>query len=115
MQVRRIAKKRSRRRIPDSQLQNLVDRLLRNSKPETDTPVIISTVGGEYRSSVGVLQQHEGSRVLALVDKPLERGCEVTVFLPQNAYLAEVTSCVANGKHFAVELILIQYRSNTDD
>ena len=102
-------KMRSRRRIPDSQLQELVDRLLRSNKPETDTPVVISTVEGEYRSSVGCLLEREGSRVSALVDIPIGRECEVVVFLPENAYVAEVMNCVAHGKQFTIELVLIQY------
>lgn len=105
-------KTRSRRRIPDSQLQRLVDRLLRSNKPETDTPVVISTVGGEYCSSVGRLLEREGGRVSALVDIPMERECEVTVFLPENAYVAEVTNCVAHGNQFTIELVLIQYQDN---
>ena len=103
-------KTRSRRRIPDSQLQRLVDRLLRSNRPETDTPVVISTVGGEYCSSVGRLLEREGGRVSALVDIPMERECEVTVFLPENAYVAEVTNCAAHGKQFTIELVLIQYQ-----
>jgi hypothetical protein len=103
---------RSRRRISDSQLQKLVDRLLRSNRPEIDTPVIISTIGGDYRSSVGRLLQREGGRVLALVDIPVEREREVTVFLPENAYIGEIVSCVAKGKQFTVELVLIQYRDN---
>ena len=102
---------RSRRRVPDSQLQKLVDRLLRSNKPENDTPVIISTMGGKYCSSVGRLLHREGGRVSALVDIPLEREREVTVFLPENAYVAEVTNCVSSGKRFTVELVLIQYRN----
>ena len=103
--------KTKRRRVPDSQLQKLVDRLLLGNKPETDTPVIISTVRGEYCSSVGRLLHREGGQVSALVDIPLEREREVTVFLPENAYLAEVTNCVSSGKRFTVELVLIQYRN----
>ena len=102
----------SRRRIPNSQLQKLVHRLLRSNRPETDTPVIISTVGGDYCSSVGRLLKREGGRVSALVDIPLEREREVTVFLPENAYVAEVTNCAENGKQFTIELVLIQYRDN---
>ena len=98
----------SKRRIPDSQLQRLVDRLLQTNKPEIDIPVIISTMGGEYRSSVGRLLERAGGLVSALVDLPLERACEVTVFLPENAYVAEVTNCVARGMQFTVELVLIQ-------
>ena len=105
-------KTRSRRRIPDSQLQRLVDRLLRSNKPETDTPVVISTVEGKYRSSVGRLLERQGGRVSALVDIPLEREYEVTVFLPENAYIAEVMNCVAHGKQFKIELVLIQYQDN---
>jgi hypothetical protein len=89
-----------------------VDRLLRSNKPETDTPVVISTVGGDYCSSVGRLLEREGGRVSALVDIPMERECEVTVFLPENAYVAEVTNCVAQGNQFRIELILIQYENN---
>jgi len=103
---------RSRRRIPDSQLQKLVDRLLRSNRPETDTPVIISTIGGDYRSPVGRLLERVGGRVLALVDIPVEREREVTVFLPENAYIGEIVSCVPQGKRFTVELVLIQYRDN---
>jgi len=103
---------RSRRRIPDSQLQKLVNRLLRSNRPETDTPVIISTMGGDYRSSVGRLLEREGGRVSALVDIRIERDREVTVFLPENAYLGEITNCAAQGKQFTIELVLIQYRDN---
>ena len=103
---------RSRRRIPDSQLQKLVRRLLRSNKPDTDTPVIISTIEGDYRSSVGRLLERGGARVSALVDMALERERAVTIFLPENAYLGEVVSCVAQGKQFAVELLLIQYQNN---
>ena len=101
---------RSRRRIPDSQLQMLVDRLLQTNKPEIDTPVIISTIGGAYRSAVGRLLERAGGLVSALVDLPLERESEVTVFLPDNVYVAEVTNCVAQENQFTVELELIQYR-----
>ncbi len=103
---------RSRRRIPDSQLQKLVRRLLRSNKPDTDTPVIISTIEGDYRSSVGRLLERGGARVSALVDMALERERAVTIFLPENAYLGEVVSCVAQGRQFAVELLLIQYQNN---
>ena len=103
---------RSRWRIPDSQLQKLVRRLLRSNRPDTDTPVIISTMEGEYCSSVGRLLERGGARVSALVDIALERERAVTVFLPENAYIGEVVSCVAQEKQFAVELILIQYRDN---
>ena len=48
----------------------------------------------------------------ALVDFPIERECEVTVFLPENAYLAEVTNCVAHGNQFTIEVILIQYQDH---
>ena len=97
-------KTRSPRRIPDSQLQKLVDRLLQSNKPETDTPVMISTIGGEYRSSVGRLLERAGALVSVVVDMPMEREYEVTVFLPENAYVAEVSNCVAYGEHFKIEL-----------
>src|ERR1019366_9028441 len=77
---------RSRRRIRDSQLQKLVRRLLRSNRPETDTPVIISTTEGDYCSSVGRLLERVGARVSALVDIALERERAVTVFLPENSY-----------------------------
>lgn len=104
---------RSRRRIPDSQLQKLVRRLLRSNRPEMDTPVIISTAEGDYCSSVGRLLEHKGARVSALVDNALERECPVTVFLPANAYVGEVVNCVPEGRQFTVELILIQHRDAT--
>ena len=103
---------RSRRRIPDSQLQDLVRRLLLCNRPDADTPVMISTLEGDYRSSVGRLLERGGARVSALVDIPLERERAVTVFLPENAYVGEVVSCVALGVQFTVELVLIQYRDN---
>jgi hypothetical protein len=30
--------------------------------------------------------------------------------LPENAYVAEVVKCAAEGEHFTVDLILIQYQ-----
>jgi hypothetical protein len=102
---------RSRRRIPDSQLQELVRRLLRSNGPAADTPVIISTAEGEYRSSVGRLLEHTGARVSALVDNALDLERPVTVFLPANAYLGEVVNCVPEGGQFSIELVLIQQRS----
>ena len=103
---------RSRRRIPDSQLQKLVRRLLRSNTPDIDTPVIISTMEGDHCSSVGRLLERGGARVSALVDVALEQERAVTVFLPENAYIGEVVSCVAQGRQFTVELMLIQYRDN---
>jgi hypothetical protein len=102
----------SRRRIPDTQLQKLVRRLLRSNRPDADTPVIISTMEGSYCSSVGRLLERGGARVSALVDNALERERAVTIFLPENAYVGEVVSCVPQGKQFMVELLLIQYRDN---
>ena len=87
-------------------------RLLRTNRPETDTPVIIATTEGDYCSSVGRLLEHKGARVSALVDNALERERAVTIFLPANAYVGEVVSCVAQGKQFTVELVLIQYRND---
>jgi hypothetical protein len=104
----------SRRRTPDSQLQKLVRRLLRSNRPETDTPVIISTMEGHACSSVGRLLERGGARVSVLVDVAVERECEVTVFLPENAYVGEVLSCVAHGRQFIVELVLIQYKDSHD-
>ena len=99
---------RSPRKIPDSQLQQLVDRLLQSNKPETDTPVMISTIGGEDRASVGRFLERAGALVSAVVDIPMESEREVTVFLPENAYVAEVSNCVAHGEQFKIELVLIQ-------
>jgi hypothetical protein len=103
----------SRRRIPDSQLQELVRRLLDSNRPEKDTPVIISTAEGDYCSSVGRLLEHKGAWLSALVDNELYRDRPVTVFLPENAYVGEVMKCVPRGKQFTVELTLIQYRDDT--
>jgi hypothetical protein len=67
---------------------------------------------GEHCSSVGRLLERGGARVSALVDIALEQERAVTVFLPENAYIGEVVSCVAQEKQFTVELILIQYRDS---
>ena len=69
---------------------------------------MISTIGGEYRSSVGRLLERTGALVSAVVDLPLEKEREVTVFLPENAYVAEVSSCEAYEDQFKIELVLIQ-------
>jgi hypothetical protein len=103
-------KTRSRRKIPDGQLQKLARRLLQSHNPKIETPVIISTREGEYVSSVGRLLGRIHGRVSALVDHALEHDRAVTVFLPENAYVAEVVKCVAEGKQFVVELLLIQYQ-----
>lgn len=103
---------RSRRRTPETQLQKFAQRLLRTNKSNTDTPVIISTMEGEYASSVGRLVEYTGARMSALVDVALERERAVTVFLPENAYIGEALSCVAQGEQFKLELILIQYRES---
>ena len=83
---------------------------MRTNLPETDTPVIISPMEGEYFSSVGRLLERNHCRVSALVDRALERERAVTVFLPENAYVAEVMKCTAEGGQFTVELELIQYQ-----
>ena len=103
-------KTRVRRRIPDSQLHRLVRRLLRSKQPDNDTPVNISPMEGKYYSSVGRLLQRNHARVSALVDQALELERAVTLFLPENAYVAEVVKCEAEGKQFAVDLVLIQYQ-----
>ena len=102
-------KTRSRRRVPNSQLRTLVRRLLRSNQPDVDIPVIISPLEGRYYSSVGRLIERDHGRVSALVDQALERERAVTLFLPENAYVAEVVNCQAQGEHFAVDLVLIQY------
>ncbi len=84
--------------------------MLRSNTADVDTPVIISTTEGDHCSSVGRLLERGGARVSALVDVALERERAVTVFLPENAYIGEVLSCVAQGRQFTVELMLIQYR-----
>jgi len=104
-------KMRSRRRIPDSQLHRLVRRLLRTNQPDVDVPVIISPMEGKYYSSVGRLLERNHGRVSALVDQAIELERAVTLFLPENAYVAEVVKCQARGKQFAVDLILIQYQT----
>jgi hypothetical protein len=103
-------KTRSRRKIPDSQLHRLVRRLLHSNRQDVDTPVIISPLEGKYYSSVGRLLARNHGRVSALVDQALERERAVTVFLPENAYVAEVVNCQAEGKQFTVDLVLIQYQ-----
>ncbi len=103
-------KKQPPRKIPDSQLQQLVRRLLRTNQPDTDTPVIISPLEGEYFSSVGRLLERNHCHVSALLDRAVECERAVTVFLPENAYVAEVMKCTAEGGQFTVELELIQYQ-----
>jgi len=103
-------KTRSRRKIPDSRLHRLVRRLLRNTQPDVDTPVIISPVEGKYYSSVGRLLERNYGRVTAVVDRALELERAVTLFLPENAYVAEVVKCQAEGGQFNVDLVLIQYQ-----
>jgi hypothetical protein len=103
-------KTHSRGKIPDSQLQKLVRRLLRSNKPrpKNDTPVIIAgPPEGNRVISVGRLLERKGAWVAALVDMPLEPASEVTVFLPGNVYLAEVVSCVGKQKRFTADLQLI--------
>jgi hypothetical protein len=100
---------KSRPKISDSQLHKLVHRLSRSNRPDTDTPVIISTMEGEHCTTVGRLLERGGARVSAVVDMALERERPVRVFLPENAYIGEVVSCVALEKQFTVELTLIQY------
>jgi hypothetical protein len=103
-----------RQEIPDSQLQKLVRHLLRTNRPDTDTPVIISTMEGDYYPSAGRLLERRGAAVSVLVDNALKRECAVTVFLPGNAFVGEVVSCEPQGEQFTVELVLIQYRNNTE-
>lgn len=103
-------KTRSRRRMPDSQLQMLVRRLLRSNQPDIDTPVIISPMEGKYYSSVGRLLERNHGHVSALVDQALELERAVTLYLPENAYVAEVVKCESQGKQFTVDLVLIQYQ-----
>jgi hypothetical protein len=103
---------RSRRRVPDSQLQKLVDRLLQCNKPEVDIPVIISSADEDHSSAAGRLLEHKGARVSAIVDVALAKERPVAIFLPSNAYIGEVVSCVAQGEQFVVELMLIQHRSD---
>ncbi len=104
-------KTRSSKRIPDTQLHQLVQRLLRSNQPDIDTPVIISPMEGKYYSSVGRLLERDHGRVSALVDQAIELERAVTLFLPENAYVAEVVKCQPQGKQFAVDLILIQYQT----
>lgn len=101
---------RSRRRLPDGDLQRLVDRLLQGHRPNADVPVMISTMEGEYRSSVGRLLERGGARLSALVDTALQKERAVTVFLPENAYIGEVLNCSPRDGQFTVDLLLIQER-----
>jgi hypothetical protein len=56
-----------------------------------------------------MLHRNHG-RVSALVDQSLELERAVTLFLPENAYVAEVVKCQAEGKQYVVDLVLIQYQ-----
>ena len=101
-------KTRSRSKIPDSQLQKLVRRLLRSNEPKNDTPIIITgPPEGARVVSVGRLLERKGAWAVALVDMPLEPESAVTVFLSDNTYVAEVVNCTRNRKRFTVDLQLI--------
>jgi hypothetical protein len=90
----------------ESELRALVKRLLRSNKPRTDTPIIISTVEGDYHSSVGRVLKREGTHVQALVDAALERGRAVKIFLPKSIYVAEVEKCASHKTLFKIDLAL---------
>ena len=84
---------------------------MRSNQPDVDIPVIISPMEGEYYSSVGRLLERDHGRVSALVDQALELERAVTLFLPENAYVAEVVDCQeSEGQQFRVDLVLIQYQ-----
>jgi hypothetical protein len=101
-------------KIPDSRLQAIVRRVLRINRTEIDIPVIVSTTEGTHCCSVGRLLERGGARVSALMDVALEGARPVTIFLPENAYVGEVTSCVGQGDQFAVELALIMSQRAED-
>jgi len=104
-------KTRSSKRVPDSQLHQLVQRLLRSNESDVDIPVIISPMEGKYYSSVGRMLVRDHGRVTALVDQAIDLERAVTLFLPENAYVAEVVKCQPEGKQFTVDLVLIQYQT----
>jgi hypothetical protein len=85
---------RSSRTVSDARLHKLVRRL----RPKADA-VIISAGGdaGDPTVSSGRVLQRAGGRVSALVDKAVDRNCEIIVFLPDDVYLGEVVSCEATS------------------
>src|SRR5262245_54219109 len=103
---------RLRGTISDRQLHALVKRLLGSHQSKTHTPVIISAGRPRHNRtiSIGRVISRTGGRVCAVVDTALVTGSAITVFLPDNAYLGEVLSCVPDGSKHAVELLLIQYK-----
>ena len=101
----------SRSIVLEEQLHQLVQRLMRHNRTKRSRPVIIA--GAHCRGkavSAGKVVNHVGGRVNALVDNPLECDQEITVFLTDHVYIGEVLKCVAAGKRFSVELLLIQYK-----
>ena len=102
-------KRRSPKRISDSQLQKLATRLIRSNRSTGDTPVIIAEPPERAPIATGRLLKRDGAWVTVLVDNPVRSRDALRVFLPRNVYLAEAVSCVAQGTTFRVELVLIQH------
>ena len=65
---------------------------------------------GPPASSVGRLLERPQGTGIGSGGSCLERDRAVTVFLPENAYVAEVVNCREDGQQFTVELVLIQYQ-----
>ncbi len=105
---------RLRKRTPESQIQEIVRCLLQISRPDIDTPVIVSTREGNRCCSVGRLLEREGAWVSAIMDVALEGTLPVTLFLSEGVYVGEVTGCVAQGDEFTIELGLIMSRGLPD-
>ena len=85
------------RRIPNSQLKKLVRSLAPVNRLDSHIPVMISTIEGGC--ALGRLLDRGGARVSAVLNIALEQERAVTVFMPENAYMAEVTKCVAQGSN----------------
>lgn len=98
---------RLRPRIPDSQLGALGRRILQINHRDADAPVIVSSMESANRCSVGRVLERGEARVSAIMDTAIDGARAVKIFLPEDAYVGEVKSCVAKGDQFTVELALI--------
>ena len=86
---------------------------MRSNRVKRSVPVIIAGADPGRRSaiSIGRVLDRVGGRVRALVDAGLERNQPITIFLTDSVYLGEVVDCVAQGRKYTIELLLIQYKS----
>jgi hypothetical protein len=99
--------------MSDHDLRNLVRRLLRNTRAKHSLPVIISGISPQNQPAIatGRVLSHVAAHLQVLVDSPLLGDRVTTVFLPEQVFFAEVLSCTQEKRQYALELLLIQDRS----